>query len=188
MKYIVYQITNTINGNIYIGVHATENIDDGYMGSGIAIMRAVKKYGKDAFKKEILFVFDSLNLALDHEKILVDEDFVKRSDTYNMVIGGGIPPSRKGKILPQTNKQKLRGDQRTQAQREASKKHAERMAGRKNYRPKGLGGRPIKTPDGIFKTGVEACVHYKITSGTLHHRCKKKLYGFEFLDECNNND
>ena len=37
MKYVIYKITNNINGRYYIGRHATKNINDDYMGSGKAI-------------------------------------------------------------------------------------------------------------------------------------------------------
>ena len=43
MKYIIYKITNLVNGYIYIGQHGTNNINDDYMGSGRALKRAFKE-------------------------------------------------------------------------------------------------------------------------------------------------
>lgn len=54
MNHLVYQTTNKLNNKIYIGVHSTKNINDGYLGSGTALKKAVKKYGKQNFKRIIL--------------------------------------------------------------------------------------------------------------------------------------
>ena len=84
----VYIIENTINNKVYIGVHKTDNLDDGYMGSGLALIRSQKKYGMENFKKEIISFHSSYKDALEEEKALVNTEFVKRDDTYNLCTGG----------------------------------------------------------------------------------------------------
>lgn len=88
MFYTIYQITNLINEKIYIGYHKTVDINDGYMGSGKIITRAITKYGKENFKKEILFIFDNDAAMKAKEKELVNEEFVINQNTYNLVCGG----------------------------------------------------------------------------------------------------
>ena len=107
MKYIVYQTINKINNKIYIGVHKTENPDvfDGYIGCGAYVDKpstynktkyhlhnAIQKYGPKNFYRKTLKVFNSPELAFALEAELVNEEFIKRSDTYNMTVGGFIPP------------------------------------------------------------------------------------------------
>ena len=60
-----YKITNNINGHFYYGVHNTNNINDGYMGSGTRLHYAYKKYGIENFSKEILKYFESRNEHLN---------------------------------------------------------------------------------------------------------------------------
>lgn len=182
MYYTVYKITNIINNKIYIGVHSTENLNDSYMGSGYLLKNAIKKYGVENFKKEILFNFDSLKEALIVERSIVNQEFINRPDVYNLTLGGQIPPSKKGKKLTSA-KQLLKGHERTDLQKAASKIHSEKMKGRVAHnKGKTHSGRPVKTPDGIFQKGRDACKFYKITSGTLVYRCKKNLYGFSYVD------
>lgn len=103
MKYIVYKTTCLVNNKIYVGVHQTKNpeIFDGYLGRGLYVNHskyiknpiapfhyAVKKYGFENFKREILFVFDSREAAYNKEAEIVDEEFILRDDTYNVAVGG----------------------------------------------------------------------------------------------------
>ena len=107
IKYIVYLTTNIISKKIYVGVHKTETPDkfDGYLGCGSWINEpssynkgntplhcAILKYGTKAFVRKTLKVFNTRAEALNLEKQIVNEDFIKRTDTYNAVIGGGDPP------------------------------------------------------------------------------------------------
>lgn len=107
MKYIVYITINTENDKIYIGVHKTDTPYkfDGYLGNGVyindrysylhgkyALHAAIRKYGINKFRRKTIAVFDTLEEALQLEKTLVTKDFLLRSDTYNEVLGGGMPP------------------------------------------------------------------------------------------------
>lgn len=88
MHNIVYKITNLINGKIYIGVHRTKDLDDGYLGSGVLISKAIKRYGKEAFIKEILFDFNTIEEAYIMESEMVTIDFIRCSSNYNLHVGG----------------------------------------------------------------------------------------------------
>jgi len=88
MRHIIYKITNKINGKYYIGRHSTNNIDDGYMGSGIAIKNAMRRYGRDNFVKEILDEAKSSAELWELERKYVNENVVKDEKSYNMSVGG----------------------------------------------------------------------------------------------------
>ena len=70
--YGLYKITNLLNGKMYIGQHTTTNLDDGYMGSGKIIMRAIAKYGVQNFRKEWLMFCEDEEELNYMERVFVD--------------------------------------------------------------------------------------------------------------------
>ncbi len=88
MFYYMYQIKNKSNGKIYVGVHKTSDMNDGYMGSGKAIRAAISKHGIENFEKTILETFESSEEMFKREKEIVTEDFLSRRDVYNLRRGG----------------------------------------------------------------------------------------------------
>lgn len=87
--HFVYRITNQLNNKIYIGVHSTDDVEDGYMGSGSLLRREMKEYGVSNFSLEIIHNCKSRAEALKKESALVDYEFISREDTYNLILGGG---------------------------------------------------------------------------------------------------
>ena len=88
MIHFLYKTTNMIDGKFYIGVHSTANPDDGYIGSGKRLWHAIRKHGIEHFTREILETFDDECSMYQKERLVVDEAFVARRDTYNIAIGG----------------------------------------------------------------------------------------------------
>lgn len=89
MKYYIYKVTNLLNGRFYIGkrCHKTP-YNDNYMGSGKLIKKAIIKYGKENFVKEIVQVFDDEDSCFLLEKELVTKELVSDPNCYNMHEGG----------------------------------------------------------------------------------------------------
>lgn len=84
MFYLIYKITNNINGKFYIGAHRTVDKNDGYMGSGKLISLAIQKYGIENFTKEIL-----LECTSSKDMYAKEKELVKLCEqSYNLKEGG----------------------------------------------------------------------------------------------------
>jgi hypothetical protein len=84
----IYKTTNLKNGKFYIGMHSTNDLNDGYLGSGTRLRRSIRKNGVENFKLEILeFLIDRSSLE-KREKELVNESLLKDPNCMNMMCGG----------------------------------------------------------------------------------------------------
>ena len=89
MKHCIYKVTNLINGNYYIGKHSSEDpATDDYMGSGASIKAAIRKYGVENFKKEILGYYNTSEEAYLKEQELVSLNALNDKRCYNRCTGG----------------------------------------------------------------------------------------------------
>ena len=131
MYYTIYKTTNTVNGKFYIGKHQTHNPIDSYYGSGKKLILAIKKYGKENFIKEILFIFDNETEMNLKEKELITEDFVKRKDTYNIGVGGEGGPHFKGKKHSDETRRKIAEKEKLSRKDKKFKKTKETLANEK---------------------------------------------------------
>lgn len=107
---IVYKTTNLINNKIYVGKDSNDNPN--YLGSGLYLKRAIKKYGKENFKKETLEVCDLSNIN-EREIYWISKLNSRNNDIgYNITSGGDGLGSGKnhpsfGKSLSQDHKNKV---------------------------------------------------------------------------------
>lgn len=85
---VVYKTTNLLNGKWYIGKDEKNNPN--YLGSGVLLTCAIKKYGRENFKKEIIAVCDTgrEELANLEKKIIEQTNAVSDTDSYNIAAGG----------------------------------------------------------------------------------------------------
>lgn len=88
MYFTIYKVTNKINGKIYIGAHKTDDLNDGYMGSGQMIKNAIAKHGISFFDKEIIAIFSNVEEMYEYERKLVNQQFIASGKTYNIKEGG----------------------------------------------------------------------------------------------------
>lgn len=87
----IYLTTNLVNGKKYIGKHkfSGPGIDKKYLGSGSSLQKAIKKYGSENFKTEILETCDSVDELNEREKFWINLfNASEDNNFYNIAFGG----------------------------------------------------------------------------------------------------
>ena len=114
MKYkfnYVYKTTNLINNKFYYGIHSTNDLEDGYIGSGTLLKKAIKKYGKNNFVKEILIFYNTREEALFAERLIITEHDLNNEMCYNMK-NGGEGGAAKGRMVTEETRNKISNAQK----------------------------------------------------------------------------
>ena len=82
---IIYKTTNLINGKFYVGKDERNKND--YLGSGLNLHRAIKKYGKENFIKETIEICSTREELIEREKYWIKET-KSQEIGYNIADGG----------------------------------------------------------------------------------------------------
>lgn len=163
--FYIYKITNLLNGTIYIGQHKYKDLNDSYFGSGSILKKAIQKYGKENFKKDILvFNITTQKLADDIEIDLI-KTYRMNYKMYNISPGGQGAGSSKNTGNPAWNKGKTMDEEYrkhcSEGQKRYFAKHGHGVAYGRQY------------TDKTKKKLSEAQKHYyaSLTSEEIHNKC-----------------
>ena len=84
----LYKTTCDVTNRYYIGMHSTNDLDDGYMGSGKRLRYSIRKHGEDNHTKEILEFFDTRELLVEAEKNAITDGMIGDPMCMNLTEGG----------------------------------------------------------------------------------------------------
>ena len=178
--HVIYKTTRPSTGEYYIGKHSTDNLDDGYQGSGQRVKAILKK--EDCIT-EILHYCRNEEEAYKLEGEIVDLGRISDPLCLNLMVGGcgydsGENHPLFGKTLSEEAKRKIsevtKGENnhmfgRTHSE-EAKIKMREAKEGEKNPRFKGY----YHTPFGVFSSSIIAAEAEKCVHTTILYRVKNK--------------
>lgn len=86
--HFIYKTTNIKNGKFYIGMHSTNNLNDGYLGSGKRLRNSIRKHGKEFHIREIIEYADTRKDLIEKEMLIVTEKLISDTNCMNIVPGG----------------------------------------------------------------------------------------------------
>jgi len=96
----IYKTTCSVTNRYYIGMHSTNNLEDGYLGSGKRLWHSIKYHGKENHTKEILEFCENRKELKKRESEIVNDKLLKEDLCMNLKTGGD------GGFLDEEHKQK----------------------------------------------------------------------------------
>ena len=129
----IYKTTNMLNGKIYIGQKKSENFVKSYYGSGTYINRAIKKYGRENFKVEVILMCGT-EASLNKAEIACIKGYNSRNIDVGYNLSDGGESGSRGAIWTKESREKLSKSTKGKAMsKEAVQKQKESFA--RNSKP-----------------------------------------------------
>lgn len=180
--HILYKTVRPSTGEYYYGIHTTNNINDGYQGSGLRIKRLLKS--KEHLITGIVEMFNNRQEAANREAEIVTEDLIKDPLCLNLRTGGlgGTPTEEsRAKIAEacrnaseetkyrrgSANRGKNLSDETRQKMKQA---HTGKVYSQEMRIQKARGF--YVTPKGTFSSSVAASKVHGCSSEAIRRRCK----------------
>jgi len=69
--FIIYKTTCLVTGKFYVGMHCTDNLNDGYLGSGKILKLSIRKHGVENHVREVLLQCESFEQLCNEEKRII---------------------------------------------------------------------------------------------------------------------
>ena len=189
---VIYLTTNLVNGKIYIGKDVANN--PSYLGSGILLKKAIKKYGVGNFKKEILEHCTSHEQLCEREKHwIATRNSTNRKIGYNITDGGlggdtfsNLTETKQQNVVKK-RELSLRKVRNTKEYHDKLSEKTKTMWGNESHREKisvMMKGRKIDWADKISTSMKEWHKNNPMSKETrqrMSEKLSKKMKGHEFV-------
>ena len=86
--HFIYKTTCSLTGKFYIGMHSSDSLDDGYLGSGKILGYSRHKHGNENHIREILEMCESREHLRSREKEIVNQELMSHPLCINLKYGG----------------------------------------------------------------------------------------------------
>ena len=84
--HFIYKTTCSVNGKYYYGMHSTDDLEDGYIGSGTKLWHSIKKHGLENFKMENFGVLFRSRISKTKRSRVNHRGDIKRSNVYELEV------------------------------------------------------------------------------------------------------
>jgi hypothetical protein len=88
-KYHFIYRTDRFDGKFYIGMHSTDDLNDGYLGSGTHLTNSIRYHGRDKHAMTILEFLPTREALKLREKQMITEEMRNNPMCMNLAPGGG---------------------------------------------------------------------------------------------------